>query len=100
MAECQWFAVAPHFFWETGEFPSFLSGFPLTSSGNPSTMLSDFSMSYRSLVPHFLWESTLRSEEHTSELQSLMRISYDVFCLKKKRIDTYRSHYHSSYYTT
>src|SRR3546814_5607794 len=27
---------------------------------------------------------TLRSEEHTSELQSLMRISYAVFCLKKK----------------
>src|SRR3546814_4559942 len=27
---------------------------------------------------------TLRSEEHTSELQSLMRRSYDVFCLKKK----------------
>src|SRR3546814_4554826 len=30
-----------------------------------------------------LWLST-RSEEHTSELQSLMRISYAVFCLKKK----------------
>src|SRR3546814_4701364 len=29
---------------------------------------------------------TMRSEEHTSELQSLMRISYAVFCLKKKRI--------------
>src|SRR3546814_8191418 len=29
--------------------------------------------------------SELRSEEHTSELQSLMRISYAVFCLKKKR---------------
>src|SRR3546814_1043404 len=29
--------------------------------------------------------STLRSEEHTSELQSLMRISYAVFCLKKKK---------------
>src|SRR3546814_823152 len=28
--------------------------------------------------------SARRSEEHTSELQSLMRISYDVFCLKKK----------------
>src|SRR3546814_6627099 len=28
--------------------------------------------------------STHRSEEHTSELQSLMRISYAVFCLKKK----------------
>src|SRR3546814_2249931 len=30
----------------------------------------------------------LRSEEHTSELQSLMRISYSVFCLKKKTIHT------------
>src|SRR3546814_10628300 len=29
-------------------------------------------------------EALLRSEEHTSELQSLMRISYAVFCLKKK----------------
>src|SRR3546814_6374675 len=27
----------------------------------------------------------LRSEEHTSELQSLMRISYDVFCLNKRK---------------
>src|SRR3546814_5081053 len=32
-----------------------------------------------------------RSEEHTSELQSLMRISYAVFCLKKK--NTYRKRY-------
>src|SRR3546814_9714709 len=30
-------------------------------------------------------QSALRSEEHTSELQSLMRISYAVFCLKKKK---------------
>src|SRR3546814_2411294 len=30
-----------------------------------------------------------RSEEHTSELQSLMRISYAVFCLKKKKQHTY-----------
>src|SRR3546814_10011371 len=29
-------------------------------------------------------EEVVRSEEHTSELQSLMRISYAVFCLKKK----------------
>src|SRR3546814_7197242 len=35
-----------------------------------------------------------RSEEHTSELQSLMRISYAVFCLKKKKTNTY------SYFTT
>src|SRR3546814_2015353 len=32
-----------------------------------------------------------RSEEHTSELQSLMRISYAVFCLKKKNIITNKS---------
>src|SRR3546814_1159012 len=30
----------------------------------------------------------VRSEEHTSELQSLMRISYAVFCLKKKNTET------------
>src|SRR3546814_1431330 len=31
-------------------------------------------------------QEAFRSEEHTSELQSLMRISYAVFCLKKKKI--------------
>src|SRR3546814_4338182 len=33
----------------------------------------------------FPGDRTLRSEEHTSELQSLMRISYAVFCLQKKQ---------------
>src|SRR3546814_10489225 len=33
-------------------------------------------------------ERSNRSEEHTSELQSLMRISYAVFCLKKKNTNT------------
>src|SRR3546814_7910813 len=32
-----------------------------------------------------IFAAALRSEEHTSELQSLMRISYAVFCLKKKK---------------
>src|SRR3546814_8765757 len=32
--------------------------------------------------------AVMRSEEHTSELQSLMRISYAVFCLKKKKSST------------
>src|SRR3546814_3179134 len=32
-----------------------------------------------------LYATHIRSEEHTSELQSLMRISYAVFCLKKKK---------------
>src|SRR3546814_5404558 len=35
---------------------------------------------------HEGWNERSRSEEHTSELQSLMRISYAVFCLKKKNI--------------
>src|SRR3546814_2559714 len=34
---------------------------------------------------HRQYRRRARSEEHTSELQSLMRISYAVFCLKKKR---------------
>src|SRR3546814_8712430 len=34
-----------------------------------------------------------RSEEHTSELQSLMRISYAVFCLKKKKTHQYHAKY-------
>src|SRR3546814_9116168 len=37
-----------------------------------------------SLQLHFSRQLRRRSEEHTSELQSLMRISYAVFCLKKK----------------
>src|SRR3546814_10255106 len=37
-----------------------------------------------------------RSEEHTSELQSLMRISYAVFCLKKKNTtNTIKSHHYT-----
>src|SRR3546814_1250012 len=36
--------------------------------------------------PFASFNGTVRSEEHTSELQSLMRISYAVFCLKNKKI--------------
>src|SRR3546814_2071009 len=39
----------------------------------------------RSITP-LSGSCVVRSEEHTSELQSLMRISYAVFCLKKKKI--------------
>src|SRR3546814_1235015 len=45
----------------------------------------------RRVLPHpFIGNELhiLRSEEHTSELQSLMRISYAVFCLKKKKQKT------------
>src|SRR3546814_1804314 len=39
----------------------------------------------RAMVPPAFADAAHRSEEHTSELQSLMRISYAVFCLKKKK---------------
>src|SRR3546814_1730965 len=53
--------------------------------------------------PHHL--KAIRSEEHTSELQSLMRISYAVFCLKKKKerqttINKITKHKLSHYTTT
>src|SRR3546814_7156243 len=54
------------------------------------------------LVRHLndLHKIASRSEEHTSELQSLMRISYAVFCLKKKRTDNKNQdeHYQTSSY--
>src|SRR3546814_6100766 len=46
--------------------------------GNYSTRLTSAADRRQNKVPD-------RSEEHTSELQSLMRISYAVFCLKKKK---------------
>src|SRR3546814_6664326 len=85
---------------------------PATGSAQPGTCLANFNTDRRitekTLAPylqvatvfdllqnpaHFTagirYESTdissARSEEHTSELQSLMRISYAVFCLKKKK---------------
>src|SRR3546814_3145999 len=39
----------------------------------------------------------IRSEEHTSELQSLMRISYAVFCLKKKKTKNITDQQHNNY---
>src|SRR3546814_1656554 len=44
------------------------------------------SVSIQNRTPAAVAVKVLRSEEHTSELQSLMRISYAVFCLKKKKI--------------
>src|SRR3546814_5944958 len=42
-------------------------------------------MGKTALATNLAFSAALRSEEHTSELQSLMRISYAVFCLKKKK---------------
>src|SRR3546814_4397065 len=55
--------------------------------GNFGSVDGDFpaAMRYTEVRMKKLTHELLRSEEHTSELQSLMRISYAVFCLKKKR---------------
>src|SRR3546814_10474716 len=54
-------------------------------NSNPATIMTDPEMADR-------------SEEHTSELQSLMRISYAVFCLKKKK-NTHHTHKTNTSYT-
>src|SRR3546814_5663287 len=47
------------------------------------------------------WIRQIRSEEHTSELQSLMRISYAVFCLHKKKTPIHKyNHTTASHYPT
>src|SRR3546814_1815359 len=56
---------------------------PCGKSRNPAAM----DIAHHVGSPGFAKKGHHRSEEHTSELQSLMRISYAVFCLKKK-IDT------------
>src|SRR3546814_3511565 len=43
--------------------------------------------SFSAIATDMTIEELSRSEEHTSELQSLMRISYAVFCLKKKKVE-------------
>src|SRR3546814_10239845 len=56
--------------------------------GHPAQHLGDGSIFKVGELYAFELEAVIdmhRSEEHTSELQSLMRISYAVFCLKKKR---------------
>src|SRR3546814_6112292 len=81
--------------------------FEATSSSDAILMNSDFrgwliciprihrtAAAHRRLVP----TPPLRSEEHTSELQSLMRISYAVFCLTKKKLKrTAVKHYFTQY---
>src|SRR3546814_5549168 len=55
-------------------------------TGIPKDMFMPLSMAVAfAMIASFLASQTFRSEEHTSELQSLMRISYAVFCLKQKK---------------
>src|SRR3546814_3967703 len=56
---------------------------------NAGGIASSADAAYKTIKPVF---RTQRSEEHTSELQSLMRISYAVFCLKKKKHTKNKQH--------
>src|SRR3546814_6747342 len=62
---------------------------PLRREGDIGPALRLLRQQPEAFYPETRWHVALfardRSEEHTSELQSLMRISYAVFCLKKKK---------------
>src|SRR3546814_9625918 len=83
----------------------FFREFPLTGLYLNFPIQLLFYIAYNKFVDTFLdlkktdpWlhrkilQMNLRSEEHTSELQSLMRISYAVFCLKKKKNNNTYTH--------
>src|SRR3546814_5698767 len=58
---------------------------PMRLAVSDASYMGDWSLAKDVAI---LWQTAMgRSEEHTSELQSLMRISYAVFCLKKKKND-------------
>src|SRR3546814_5171905 len=93
------FVVYPPYEWKTTYFASDFTFTSANRSWNetPCQSLSNFDqvvtqwMSLCAVVCGSAMNSShvsVRSEEHTSELQSLMRISYAVFCLKKKNNQT------------
>src|SRR3546814_9196272 len=61
----------------------------MLTSRSRMTCLSDTN---QTMLTRLKSSSQVRSEEHTSELQSLMRISYAVFCLKKKKTNLPTKH--------
>src|SRR3546814_10260101 len=75
----------PHFYFESGTHRKAMSylGYGLAQGEGFIVITGDVGAGKTTLVGH-LMNTIDRSEEHTSELQSLMRISYAVLCLKKK----------------
>src|SRR3546814_3951493 len=67
---------SPHFVFDV------LLLFSYLFHSSQKSFVSIYQSKFRRQIP----QGYFRSEEHTSELQSLMRISYAVFCLKKKTI--------------
>src|SRR3546814_2494942 len=64
---------------QQGRFPALDAGFSFRIAGMVKTDV----LSKSEIVPHYIDALYERSEEHTSELQSLMSISYAVVCLQK-----------------
>src|SRR3546814_2637756 len=73
--------------------PRFAVSATYGSGQNDSDNITRFDQLFGAIFPDYappgLYGPTTRSEEHTSELQSLMRISYAVFCLKKQQKHRY-----------
>src|SRR3546814_10442681 len=59
----------------------------LHGRGQPAQTMLDLARQID--LPTIAWVAPQRSDEHTSELQSLMRTSYAVFCLKKQKQNSY-----------
>src|SRR3546814_9302415 len=80
-------APQPLIFWTTKLVPLNVLSWKFENSSRKAAILAlqrrplNFAPSSNALT----FSAAKRSEEHTSELQSLMRISYAVFCLKKKK---------------
>src|SRR3546814_4083127 len=81
--------AAGQVFFEQGYAATSIDAIIERAGGSKRNIYSEFG-SKEGLFTALVSESADRSEEHTSELQSLMRISYAVFCLKKKKSDTYQ----------
>src|SRR3546814_2970943 len=67
---------------------AYFSAYTSYEGSPPAVWMPAISVSRRRQQAH-----QQRSEEHTSELQSLMRISYAVFCLKKKKLHNIITYY-------
>src|SRR3546814_8425932 len=85
---------------DQSESPSFFDRLDLSfvSGSNTRKESQTVSLASSSRCSSSGYMSAARSEEHTSDLQSLMRISYAVFCLKKKK-NTYTHKLNHTHYT-
>src|SRR3546814_6882712 len=66
-------------------FTASLLGIPVSTTHTITGSIIGAGVARRASAVRWGVAGNVRSEEHTSELQSLMRISYAVFCLKKKK---------------